>query len=305
MTLVDTHHHCYFPKLISRLRSEGIHEMAPGVPLPSWSARDSVAMMDALGIDCSVASVILPASAVGIAGLDRSVNEWIAELIDEYRPRFGGLCSLPLYDVEQAVCEISHGIDELGLDGVVLPTVVDGHSVSDPRFEPVFAELNEREAVAFLHPTPGAHCSCMPSTLPPVVIDFVMDTTRTVADLIFGGTLRKYPKVKLIVAHAGGAIPYLTPRLELAAAWNISGAMKMTAPEIRKAVGDLYYEIAQSMSPATMSCLSEITAADHIMFGTDFPFIPVEMLAEHTMRPQASDATVNLFPRLGGLRALS
>ncbi|MFR9749551.1 amidohydrolase family protein [Nocardia sp. 004] len=305
MSLIDTHHHCYFPQLTSRLRTLGVTEMAPGVPLPRWSPQDSLAMLDAIGIEHAVTSVILPAAAAAVPGLDRAVNEWTAELIRDHPRRFGGLCSLPWHDPDAAVREIAYGLDELGLDGVVLPTVAAGRSIADPAFEPVFATLHDRRVTAFLHPTPGSTCGCMSSAVPPVVVDFVMDTTRTVADLIFRGTLGRYPGMTLIVAHAGGAIPYLRARLELASAWNFPGGHSVTAAEIREQIGSLYYEVAQSISAPTLACLKEVTTDDHILFGTDFPFINAERLAQNQIRPSNPDAAQQLFTRWGEHRAVS
>lgn len=145
----------------------------------------------------------------------------------------------------------------------------------------------------------------MPSAVPPVVVDFVMDTTRTVADLIFRGILGRYPGVALIVAHAGGAIPYLRARLELASTWNFPGGRSVTAAEIREQIGSLYYEVAQSMSAPTLACLKEATADDHILFGTDFPFINAEKLTQNPIRPSNRDAAKKLFTRWGEHLAVS
>lgn len=286
MNLIDTHHHCYFPQLMSRLRALAVTSEEVALLGPSRSPP-------------------APSAAAATPGLDRAVNEWTAELIRDYPRRFGGLGSLPWHDPDAAVREIAYCLDELGLDGVVLPTVAAGRSIADQVFEPVFATLHDRRATAFLHPTPGSACGCMPATVPPVVVDFVMDTTRTIADLIFRGTLGRYPGMALIVAHAGGAIPYLRARLELASSWDFPGGRSITASEIREQIGSLYYEIAQSMSVPALACLKEVTTDDHILFGTDFPFITAERLALNPIRPPDPDAARQLFTRWGEHLAVS
>ncbi|MEV4093080.1 amidohydrolase family protein [Streptosporangium saharense] len=306
---IDVHHHSYHPPLIAELRRRGVTHMAPGVPLPEWTVEDSLRVMDANGVRAAILSILLPDAALGqgAASLVRQANEWSAELVRDLPGRFGALAVLPLPDVDAALAEIEYALDVLGLDGVVMSaSLADGRYLGDPAFAPVFDELDRRGAVVFVHPNPAYRCDCVggpkfAAKVPPPLVDFVMDTTRAVADLLFGGTLTRCRDIRFVLAHAGGTVPFLAWRLELAATWVLPGAGEVdVAGELRR----LYYETAQAASPATLACLAEVTGKENVLFGTDFPFMRDAVVAE-TLRHLAEagqipfeDNTLALFPRL-------
>ncbi|GGK70322.1 amidohydrolase [Sphaerisporangium melleum] len=307
---IDVHHHAYHPPLIAELRRRGVTHMAPGVPLPAWTATEALRVMDGSGIRAAVLSVLLPGDALqqDVAPLVRDINTWSAEVVREHPGRFAALASLPLPDVEASLAEIEYALDVLGLDGVVLSTSLpDGRYLGDPAFDRVFAELNDRGAVVFVHPNPSSRCSCaggpgFASAVPPPLVDFVMDTARAVANMLFGGTLSRNPDIRFILAHAGGVVPFLSWRLELAGTWVLPDAGVDVPGELRR----LYYETAQSASPATLACLREVTGDRNILFGTDYPFMNDTVVAatrRHLEDVAGLDLTGNalaLFPRLAG-----
>jgi 6-methylsalicylate decarboxylase len=313
---IDVHHHSYHPRLVDALRGHGVTRMAPGVPLPAWTAEDSLRAMDRTGLTASVVSVLLPDGVPGhvTAGLVRQVNEWSAELVGAHPGRFGALACLPLPDVDAALAEIGYALDVLGLDGVALAaSLPDGRLLGDPVFGPVFAELDRRGAVVFVHPRPGHRCGCtggpgFAGTVPSPLVDFVTDTTRAVAGLLFGGTLRRCPDIRFVLAHAGGTVPYLAWRWELASGWVLSGAEHAEPEAVATDLRRLYFETAQSASPGTLACLQAVTDDSHILFGTDFPFMAEAVVAATRqgvcgygrLDPAAvgRDNALRLFPRL-------
>ncbi|RCG33325.1 amidohydrolase [Sphaerisporangium album] len=305
---IDVHHHAYHPPLVAELRRRGVTHMAPGVPLPEWTVADSLRVMDAGGVQAAVLSILLPDAAYGrgAASLVRLANEWTAGTVRDHPGRFGALAVLPLPDVEASLAEIGHALDVLGMDGVVLPASLgDGRYLGDPAFAEVFDELDRRRAVVFVHPNPNYRCSCaggpgFAAAVPPPLVDFVMDTTRAVANLIFGGTVGRCPGVRFVLAHAGGTVPYLAWRLELASTWVLPDARADVAGAVRA----FYYETAQAASPATLACLREVTGRENILFGTDYPFMKDEVVTatlRHLRDVPDVDFTGNalaLFPRL-------
>lgn len=276
---IDVHHHCYHPDLIAALRDSGVTQMAPGVPLPEWTPADSLRVMDSTGLQAAVLSVLLPDGAYNQATVTRLANERAAETVASHPGRFAALAALPLPDAEAAVAELDYALDVLGMDGVVLSaSFSDGRVPGDPAFAPVFDELNRRRAVAFIHPRPGYRCACaegarFAAVVPPSLVDLVMDTTRTVAGLLYGGTLQRCPGIKFIVAHSGGAVPYLASRLEITGRWILKDNTSATAEAVAAALRNLYFETAQSFAPGTLACLQAITDDSHILFGTDYPFM--------------------------------
>ncbi|GAB3440743.1 amidohydrolase family protein [Actinophytocola sediminis] len=315
---VDVHHHSYHPELAAALRRHGITEMAPGVPVPTWTLADSLRVMDGNGIDAAVLSVLLPDPVAALPGgqggeLVRLANELSASVVRDRPDRFATLLTLPLPDVPASLAEIAHGFDELGADGVVVSAGLPGGLyLGDPTFEPVLAELDRRAAVVFLHPNPSSRCSCrggpeLTSRVPPPLVEFVMDTTRAVAQLVFSGALRRYPRLRVVLAHAGGTIPYLSWRLELASTWVLAGR-DGGSEDVGAQLAGLYYETAQSAGAGALACLRAVTDDAHILFGTDFPFMTDPVVAATRRRIGEApgldqnlvgrDNVLALFPRL-------
>jgi len=242
--------------------------------------------------------------------LARRVNELSAKLIHERPDRFGGFAALPLPDVDGALRELEYALDVLKLDGVVLFSNARGIYLGDKRFAPLFAELERREAVVFVHPTlspdPSAHSLGLPDTL----IDFTADTTRAVAQLHYGNTFARTPNVKYIFSHAGGTIPYLETRFSIVDEMNvIPGAEERgtAADTLRR----LYWDTALSWRPPILRMLRSVVGMGQVLFGSDYPYLrrdlavacrhEVETSAEldgEESRAVLADNALKLFPRL-------
>ncbi|MEU7527464.1 amidohydrolase family protein [Saccharothrix sp. NPDC042600] len=308
MTWIDVHHHAYHGELADALARRGVTHMAPGVPVPRWRVEDSLRVMASCGLDAAILSVLMPDQALRLPDgpdLVRATNEWTAELVGAHPGRFGLLATLPLPDLDASLAEVGHAFDVLDADGVVLPaSLADGALLGDPPQEPLFAELDRREAVALVHPDPGYRCSCTgapdsPAVVPPPLVDFVMDTTRAVANLLFRGVLRRYPRIRFVLAHGGGTIPFLAGRLELAETWVLPDR----DGSVRDELAGLYYETAQAFSPGALSCVDTVAPPGHVLFGTDFPFMtePVVAATRRDVAAHRADvggAALALFPRL-------
>jgi predicted TIM-barrel fold metal-dependent hydrolase len=305
---IDVHHHAYHGRLADALAACGVTHMAPGVPVPRWAAADTLEVMAEHDLAAAVLSVLMPDAALslpGAADLVRQTNEWTADVVREHPDRFGLLATLPLPDVTAALAEVEYAFDVLDAGGVVLPaSLPDGSVLGDPGLDPLLAELDRRGAVVFVHPNPGYRCSCtgapdFAAAVPPPLVDFVMDTTRAVANMLFRGALRRFPGIRFILAHGGGTIPFLVGRLELARTWVLPGQ----DGSVREDLGRLYYETAQSSSFAALACVDAVAQPGHVLFGTDFPFMagPVvgqtrREVAAH--RPDIGGAGMALFPGL-------
>src|SRR6201999_4385811 len=129
------------------------------------------------------------------------------ELIQEHPKRFGGFAALPLPDVDGALRALEYALDVLKLDGVVLFTNARGIYLGDPRFRPLFDELERRGTTVFVHPNASPDPSAHSLGLPDSLIDFTADTTREVAQLHYRNIFARTPHVNYIFSHAGGTIP--------------------------------------------------------------------------------------------------
>jgi predicted TIM-barrel fold metal-dependent hydrolase len=206
----------------------------------------------------------------------RICNEFQARMALEHPSRFGSFALLPLPDVDGALEEITYALDILHLDGVGLFSSVNDRYLGDPSFDPVFDELNRRQAVVFIHPT---HCEApaeMNLGAPPFVVEYVFDTTRAVVNLIFTGTLTRYPDIRVIVAHGGGAVPFLVQRISMLEGHRRAKGVTDVIPTLRA----LYYEIASTTAGYALRSLQELADPTHILWGSDLPFVYGERLQE-------------------------
>ena len=274
---IDVHHHTIPPVFREQLLSRGVVE-AGGRDLPDWSADLSLGVMDRNGIATSVLSVSAPGVHFGddaaARDLARRCNEASAELVAARPDRFGFFASVPLPDADGAAAEVAYALDELGADGIVLMSSHhDGSYLGDPRFDGVLAELDRRSAVAFVHPVEPAFAGRVRLDIPAFAMEFTFDTTRAACNLAFTGALERYPNVRFVLSHAGGTVPYLVGRFDLL--WFTDDALVERAPRGGRAyLRDLYYDTALSANPHALSSLTELVGADHVLFGSDYPFAP-------------------------------
>jgi 6-methylsalicylate decarboxylase len=124
--------------------------------------------MDRAGVDMQVLSAAaqLPygADLQQAQAAARFVNDQYAELVSKHPDRFRAFAATPMPHVGESIAEMGRALDELGMTGVVMNTTVLDQALADPRFEPVFAELNRRQAVLYLHPAGNSACTPLQRT---------------------------------------------------------------------------------------------------------------------------------------------
>jgi len=231
--------------------------------------------MDRRSIDASVVSLAPPGVWFGDEGLarelSRMVNEENAAMVRDQPQRFAALVTLPLPAVDASLEEIAYGLDDLGLDGVALHSNIDGAYLGDPALDPIFAELDRRGAYAFVHPMapPG---NSPRADVPPWVQEFPFDTTRALVNMIYSGTLERYPNIRVQVAHMGGAAPFLAHRLGEWAERDPTRAEAAPAGAVQYLRG-LHYDLGLSNNTIALSAVRELAGIESIVFGTDWPFL--------------------------------
>lgn len=275
--LIDVHAHFLPPVYIKALADAGLTSLDGGFPIPSWSAEAHLAAMDRYGISTSILSVSTPCvhflHGREAQRLARAVNEAAAELKGS-NARFGALASLPLPDTEASVTELAYALDKLGLDGVIMETNAHGQYLGSEHFAPIYAALNERNAVMMIHPTSPACYEQVALGRPAPMIEFQFDTTRAVTDLIFSGTLARYPNIRVIVPHGGAALSVLAPRLALFADLPLISPRPAGAADLLAQLRRLHYDLAASAHPGMLAALREVVPMQQLLFGSDWPFTP-------------------------------
>jgi predicted TIM-barrel fold metal-dependent hydrolase len=215
---IDVHHHIYPPKFMAaNLANMEAQAQLNGSPFTKWTPRYSLDQMDQTGVATAMGSITSPGIWYGDVEEGRrnarECNEYGAMLVQDYPGRFGVFAAVPLPDTEGSLREIEYAYDTLKVDGIGLLTSYDnGKLLGHAQFAPVFDEMNRRKAVMFVHPTLTC-CADLGQHVLPLSIEFPADTTRTIADLIYSGTLIRCPDIRFIFSHGGGTVLMLISRL--------------------------------------------------------------------------------------------
>ena len=254
---------------IIRYRGSRFFGVTPPMTDPALRLTD----MDGAGIDVAILSLSTPnvffAEGTAQAPVARMVNDAYAELVAAHPDRFKGFASIPMDDPEGALAELHRAIDVLGLHGVILLSNIRGRPLTDAAYRPFFEEADRMTLCVLLHPMLPASADAFRDFVLGPLVGFPFDTTLAVARMCYAGMLRDLPNIRWIVAHAGGAIPYIAERLD-------NGYRDFA--EDRAHLDDLpsvylkrlYYDTV-TFSPHVLRLLHDWAGADHMAMGSDYP----------------------------------
>ncbi|MDE7154424.1 MAG: amidohydrolase [Muribaculaceae bacterium] len=278
---IDVHSHIVTDEYLKYLADNNAL-MADGYPLPSWDEQSHLAFMDSSGIERAVLTLSSPQPWFGdiaeSSRVIRSVNERMAKAKRNHPDRFLWCAVLPQPDINTSIDEAVFALDSLGADGIKLATSVDGVYLGDSIYEPLMKALDEREAVVILHPVKPNPVNASTFTGGPIfVYEYPAETTRAVLNMVAHNVMTRYPNIKVVVPHAGSFMPYAVPRLKggypLLMKQGLTGSI-----DIDGNLSKLYYDLAGGPSVQAIKMLLTVTTPDHIMFGTDYPFVPAPIL---------------------------
>jgi predicted TIM-barrel fold metal-dependent hydrolase len=281
---IDVHHHILPEEYVAKLKGIGI-TTAIGIEFPEWSPKKSLDFMKKNGISKAITSISTPGvnhqDRAFAKDLARFCNEYSAKLKTNYPEKFDAFAVLPLYEIEDAVREMEYALDTLHLAGVALLTNVNGVYLGDPKYDDLLAELDRREVVVHIHPHDPPFGTIPNLKFPNAMVEAPFDTTRAVTNMIHNGVLDKYKKIKFILSHAGGALPFLAFRIALLEYGQTNKSLKFQAiydfimtkrgPSAGlKALSRLYYDTAMAANPMALRSVQELIDTSHILFGTDY-----------------------------------
>jgi predicted TIM-barrel fold metal-dependent hydrolase len=331
---IDLHYHIVPKPYVEVLVDRGIHGPT-NFRFPAWTPEKALKHMDRNRTRAAVTSLSSPGVWFGDVGLARRLsrlcNEFQAQMNADYPGRFGSLAFLPLPDVNGALAELEYALDQLEHDGVVLLTDTEGCYLGDPEYGELFAELNRRRAVVFIHPHDDPVRERRYDLFSPL-LEWPVHTTRAVMDLLYSGRLERYPNIRYILAHGGGSVPYLAHRIASGLGHEgpsqggdsaVGGDLGIGTPSperIEHGIGllkRLYYDTA-SPGQAHLAALQEFVGPDQLVFGTDGGWTPPiqtaqtidELMAYDGFDPSELSAVergnaLSLFPRLAQGETLS
>jgi predicted TIM-barrel fold metal-dependent hydrolase len=272
---IDVHHH-FLPPFYKPLAKPWLDRFATGVDaVLAWTPEASLAAMDAARVTRAVLSVSAPGVHFGDDAQARSVardcNDYAAGLGRSHPGRFDFFAVLPMPDVDGAIREAERALALPGARGVGLLSNYGGRYLGSPDFAPLFTWLGRRGAIVYVHPTDAPCCAGLVPQLATPLIEFPVDTGRTIASLLWSGTLSAFPTIRFIFSHGGGILPMVAERVS---------AMGFVRPDLMAkvpggpmaALSRLYVDTASVTTPGAMAALTASLPFDHILYGTDFPW---------------------------------
>jgi 6-methylsalicylate decarboxylase len=286
--LVDVHaHHSPVAYVEAMRRLAGVERPRGWVSLPHTDSEPDIQkrleLMDEAGVQVQVLShgIMAPylESETGAVEAARACNDGYADLAHRYPDRFAALASLPLPHVDAALRELARCMDDLDMPGAAMNCSVFGRSTAESEFEPIYAELNRRNAMLFYHPCASGICS-------PMITDYglsgaagtSMEDATIVLHLIVKQIPVRYPNIRTVIAHLGGLIPMLLQRLDHQL--QTPGLAEPPSVTARR----LYYDTVGHGSHAALLCAWKAFGASHLVPGSDWPVLLAHESYRETMR---------------------
>ncbi len=245
----------------------------------SWEARQRVADMDAAGVAAQVLSPMpellsfwfdIPAANA----MCEHMNATIAGLVTEAPDRFCGLGMIPMQDPDAAIKAMADLRPKFGLRGFEIGTHIDGTLLGDARFDPVYAAAQDMGLAIFVH---ALHPLATKSLAPPAgrtplvsYAGFPLDTGLAAASLLAAGVLSRFPKLKIVLGHGGGALGSIIGRLDTG--WRTTGGYGGAAAETPSTQARRLFYDSNVYDPVYLHHLATRFAPGQVVLGTDYPY---------------------------------
>jgi predicted TIM-barrel fold metal-dependent hydrolase len=273
---IDVHHHMFPPFYVKAMEDE---LRASGFADRHWTPAVSIDIMDNHGIATAMLSPVqrlvmdsMSDRSERARGLARQNNEYGAQLVKDHPGRFGHFAALPLPDQDGSLREIEYAFDVLKADGIALWTSYMDKWPGDPAFAGTFEELNRRNAVVFFHPARASCCRNLVGQSG--IIEYDIDTARAIDSLLLNGTFARFPNIRFIFSHSGGAFSVLAARIS-------DDFPKNRADRVAKGVDyeveKLYFDVAHAGKPPALDALKDIVPISQILYGSDAPLRTYEL----------------------------
>lgn len=289
MSVVDVHNHFYPPAYLDALRAgdsavtlkvdrDGNPELHyPGDYNVAVLGHRDIAhrqeVLEQAGVDTQVLSLTTPGTHVETPERAvrhaRLVNDAFAEIVATRGPRFAAYATLPLCDPAASVTELRRAVEELGFRGAMLFSNVNGVPLADQHFWPLYEAADALGIVLHIHPTNPASVEGMREYWLMPLVGFLFDTTLAAAHLVFSGVAERFPNIRWVLSHLGGAVPYLAERLDRG-----YHAFRECRTHIGRPPSTYlkawYYDTVNFDCDALMLAV-QFAGADHVLAGSDYP----------------------------------
>ncbi|MGW1723469.1 amidohydrolase family protein [Streptomyces sp. NPDC002306] len=274
---IDVHAHLWSAAYLDRIERSGKSDTATqrGIGADATDAEldRRFALMDRAGVDLQVLSVAPQsphlADESDAVALAATANESYAELVSRFPGRFRAFAALPLPHIDAALRELTHALDDLGAVGAGVTTTVLGRTLADPLFHPLYEELDRRGAVLYIHPAgEGAASPLITEHHMTWMVGAPVEDTVALMHLVLAGLPARYPRMRVLASHLGGALPLLPPRLDAHLAFESPETTEL--PSV--AVNRFWYDTVSHVHPPALLAAAASFGADRLVLGTDFPY---------------------------------
>lgn len=290
MPTIDFHNHFYPPEYLDALEPSGstlriTHDEA-GNPVVHYPGDYNVmvrghrdiayrqAVLDEHRVDTQVITLTTPGTHVEppavAAKLAAITNDAFARVKAERAGRFTALATLPLCDPAASVTEFVRAVDDLGLPGAMLFSNVNGIGLDDQQFWPLYEAADDRDAVMMIHPTYPVGVEAMRDYWLMPLNGFLFDTTLAASKLVFSGVVKRYPRIRWVLGHLGGTIPFLAERLDRG--WRAFAECRahIDEPPTAYLKRHFYYDTV-NFAAGPLKLAIEFAGASRILAGSDYP----------------------------------
>jgi aminocarboxymuconate-semialdehyde decarboxylase len=317
---IDGHRHVVLPDAItaaarldpaksSNIYPSGLHEKSGEINRRKgveWERKmrdfdENVADLKAAGMDMGVLQPTQTmffywAETSAAAELTRMVNEYTAQGVRQHPDHFVGLATVPLQNVDLAIEELTHSVQNLGLKGVVTGSNINGHGFDEEQFRPFFQKVEELDVPIFVHPNSPAGIERVRNYYLANFLGYPLESTVMAAQLVFGGVLDRYPNLKICLSHAGGALPFLLGRLEHGQSVRPEAQEHCKHP-FHHYLKNFYVDTI-TFRADTLRFVLEIMPGGHVFTGTDYPYDMADTDPVNSVKSAVDDE--NLMSKIFG-----
>jgi aminocarboxymuconate-semialdehyde decarboxylase len=289
VSIIDFHNHFYPPEYLHAIQSGPSNVKvtfdSEGNPLVHYPGDYNILVpghrdiayrsdvLDRAGVSKQILSFTTPGTHVETPNraieLARMVNDALARIVRERADHFAALATLPMNAPETSVEELDRAFDTLGFRGVMVFSNINGVSLDDRRFWPLYEHADQRKAVIYIHPEFPASVDTMTDYWLTPLLGFTFDTTLAAARLVFSGVAERYPGIRWVLCHLGGAIPYLAERLDRGYI-AFSECRKNISKPPSEYLKEFYYDTV-NFDPRALRLAIEFAGVKHLVAGSDYP----------------------------------
>jgi len=289
VNIIDFHNHHYPPEYIEALRAEQgavkVTDDADGNPVlhspgdynvavpGHWDISRRVEVLQETGIDMQILSLTSPGTHLSppaqSADLARIVNDSFAKTMQEHPDRFSALGTLPLNNPSAAVTELERVMLELEMGGVMLYSNVNGTPLHHESFLPLYERADQLGAVLYIHPIHPVGVEAMTEFWLMPLVGFTFDTTLAAAGLVFSGIVERFPSISWVLAHLGGAIPYLAERLDRG--YHAYEECREHISQLPSEQLKQFYFDTVNFDPNALRLAIEFAGSSQLLAGSDYP----------------------------------